>query len=138
MLKTLERPKATGSYSDELNEFNGEINFLPAGYEKEEGNLQEIFGDSAKAYLKRISKFRLLNASEELELGKKITKGNIKAKKELVQSNLRLVVSIAKKNIHNNISFLDLVQEGNLGLIIAAEKFNYKLGFRFSTYANGG
>lgn len=93
------------------------------------------FDDSAKAYLKRISNYKLLNSQEEIELGKRISKGDITAKKLLVQSNLRLVVNIAKKFYYHNIAFLDLIQEGNLGLMIAAEKYNYKLGFKFSTYA---
>ncbi|MFH0702516.1 MAG: sigma-70 family RNA polymerase sigma factor [bacterium] len=98
-------------------------------------NCSEIFDNSAKIYLKKIAKFSLLSVSEEFELGKKIAKGDINAKKKLIQSNLRLVVSIAKKYIHHGLSFLDLVQEGNLGLMVATEKYNYKLGYKFSTYA---
>ncbi|MDD3012509.1 MAG: sigma-70 family RNA polymerase sigma factor [Candidatus Gastranaerophilales bacterium] len=94
-----------------------------------------FFDEAAKAYLKRIFYFKLLTSQEEIELGKKISKGDIAAKKLLVQSNLRLVVNIAKKFCYHNLSFLDLIQEGNLGLMIAAEKYNYKLGFKFSTYA---
>jgi len=95
----------------------------------------DFFDDAAKSYLKRISQYRLLNSQEEIELGKRISKGDTEAKKILVQSNLRLVVNIAKKFYYHNLSFLDLIQEGNLGLMIAAEKYNYKLGFKFSTYA---
>lgn len=96
---------------------------------------QNLLDDAVKAYLKRINKIKLLSAKEELDLGKKISNGDNNAKKILVQSNLRLVVSIAKKYIHNNLSFLDLIQEGNQGLMIAAEKYNYQLGYKFSTYA---
>lgn len=91
--------------------------------------------ETTKSYLKKISKYRLLTAQEEIELGKLISKGNKDAKKRLVQANLRLVVNLAKKFTYHNLSLLDLIQEGNLGLMIAAEKFNYKLGFKFSTYA---
>jgi len=94
-----------------------------------------IYDDSVKAYLARIQRIRLLTSAEELELGKRISNGDLIAKKKLVQSNLRLVVSIAKKYINNNLPFLDLIQEGNLGLMIAAQKYNYKLGYKFSTYA---
>ena len=94
-----------------------------------------IFDDSAKAYLRKISVIKLLSANEELEIAKKVANGDINAKKLLVKSNLRLVVSIVKKYLNNNLQFLDLIQEGNLGLIVAVEKYNYKLGFKFSTYA---
>jgi len=90
-------------------------------------------------YLKDISKIKLLKKDEELEIGKKIQEGNKKealiAKKKLIQSNLRLVVSIAKKYTGQGILFMDLVQEGSLGLIKAANRFDYKKGFKFSTYA---
>lgn len=91
--------------------------------------------EATKAYLKKISKYKLLNAQEELELGKLISRGDKEAKRKLVQANLRLVVNLAKKFCYHNLSLLDLIQEGNLGLMIAAEKYNYKLGFKFSTYA---
>ena len=91
--------------------------------------------DSVKIYLQQIGRVRLLKADEEIELAKRIAEGDEKAKARLVQANLRLVVSIAKKYIGRGLSFLDLVQEGNLGLIRAAEKFDYKRGFKFSTYA---
>ena len=93
------------------------------------------FDDATKAYLAKIRRIKLLSAAEEIELGKKVANGDIIAKKKLVQANLRLVVSIAKKYINNNLPFLDIIQEGNLGLIVAAQKYNYKLGFKFSTYA---
>ena len=91
--------------------------------------------DSVKIYLQQIGKVKLLNSEEEIELAKRIAEGDEDAKAKLVQANLRLVVSIAKKYIGRGLSFLDLIQEGNLGLIRAAEKFDYKRGFKFSTYA---
>jgi len=95
--------------------------------------------DVLQMYLKDIGKVRLLTYESEQNLGKKIKEGNKKeaaiAKKKLIQANLRLVVSIAKKYIGQGIFFMDLVQEGSLGLIRAAERFDYKKGFRFSTYA---
>lgn len=91
--------------------------------------------DSVKIYLQQIGRVKLLTSEEEIELAKRIAEGDEKAKAQLVKANLRLVVSIAKKYIGRGLSFLDLVQEGNLGLIRAAEKFDYKRGFKFSTYA---
>lgn len=91
--------------------------------------------DAVKVYLKQISKYPLLSHKEELELGKKIKEGNNAAKTKLIKSNLRLVVSIAKKYMNHNLPFIDLIQEGNLGLMAAAEKYNYNYGYRFSTYA---
>ncbi|EKE04094.1 MAG: hypothetical protein ACD_20C00107G0004 [uncultured bacterium] len=93
------------------------------------------FDDATKSYLARIHRIKLLTPAEEIELGKKIANGDIVAKRKLVQANLRLVVSIAKKYINNNLPLIDIIQEGNLGLMVAAEKYNYKLGFKFSTYA---
>ncbi|MBY0449363.1 MAG: sigma-70 family RNA polymerase sigma factor [Cyanobacteria bacterium] len=91
--------------------------------------------DSVKLYLQQIGRVRLLTTQEEIDLARRIAEGDEKAKQQLVQANLRLVVSIAKKYIGRGLSFLDLIQEGNLGLIRAAEKFDYKRGFKFSTYA---
>lgn len=95
--------------------------------------------DILQMYLKEIGRKKMLTKSEEIELGKKIQEGNKlekeRAKKELIQANLRLVVSIAKKYIGQGVLFMDLVQEGSLGLIKAAEKFDYKRNFKFSTYA---
>lgn len=94
-----------------------------------------IYDDSVKAYFAKIYNIKLLSPAEEIELGRKISQGDSHAKKKLVQANLRLVVSIAKKYINNNLPFSDLIQEGNLGLMVAAEKYNYRLGYKFSTYA---
>ncbi len=94
--------------------------------------------DPVRLYLREIGRIKLLSASEEVELAKKILEGGTPgaiAKRKLVQANLRLVVSIAKKYIGRGMLFLDLIQEGNLGLIRAAEKFDHERGFKFSTYA---
>ena len=95
-----------------------------------------IADDSVKIYLQQIGKIKLLTSEEELEVAKKIKNENSEqAKKMLVNANLRLVVSIAKKYIGRGLSFLDLIQEGNMGLMRAAEKFDYSKGYKFSTYA---
>ena len=91
--------------------------------------------DSVKSYLKQINQYKLLSQEEELSLAKRILEGDTKAKDKLINSNLRLVVSIAKKYSNAGLSFQDLIQEGNMGLIKATEKYNYSLGFKFSTYA---
>lgn len=96
---------------------------------------EDVADDSVKIYLHQIGKIPLLTATEELELARRIAEGDERAKNRLVRANLRLVVSIAKKYIGRGLSFLDLIQEGNLGLIRAAEKFDYRKGFRFSTYS---
>lgn len=97
--------------------------------------VSDIADDSVKIYLQQIGRIPLLSTDEEIELAKRIAEGNQRAKDKLVNANLRLVVSIAKKYIGRGLSFLDLIQEGNLGLIRAAEKFDYKRGYKFSTYA---
>ena len=91
--------------------------------------------DPVKMYLKEIGKVPLLSAEEEIELAKKMEKGDEAAKKKLAEANLRLVVSIAKRYVGRGMLFLDLIQEGNLGLIKAVEKFDYRKGYKFSTYA---
>ncbi|TET51751.1 MAG: RNA polymerase sigma factor RpoD [Actinomycetota bacterium] len=91
--------------------------------------------DPVRMYLKEIGKVRLLTAYEEVQLAKRIEVGDIEAKRSLVEANLRLVVSIAKKYVGRGMLFLDLIQEGNLGLIRATEKFDYMKGYKFSTYA---
>ena len=91
--------------------------------------------DPVRMYLKEIGKIPLLTADEEIELAKRMEKGDPEAKKRLAESNLRLVVSIAKRYTGRGMQFLDLIQEGNLGLIKAVEKFDYKKGYKFSTYA---
>jgi RNA polymerase primary sigma factor len=92
-------------------------------------------GDSIRMYLAEIGRVRLLTHADEIRLAKGIARGDKRCKNKLVEANLRLVVSIAKKYRNRGVSFLDLIQEGNLGLIRAAEKFDYCKGFKFSTYA---
>ncbi len=91
--------------------------------------------DPVRMYLREIGKIPLLSYDKELELAKRILKGDEEAKQELAEANLRLVVSIAKKYVGRGMLFLDLIQEGNMGLIKAVEKFDYTKGFKFSTYA---
>ena len=91
--------------------------------------------DPVRMYLKEIGKVPLLSAEREIELAKRMEEGDEDAKKELAEANLRLVVSIAKRYVGRGMLFLDLIQEGNLGLIKAVEKFDYQKGFKFSTYA---
>ena len=91
--------------------------------------------DPVRMYLKEIGKVALLTAEEEVDLAKKMEAGDIEAKKRLAEANLRLVVSIAKRYVGRGMLFLDLIQEGNLGLIKAVEKFDYRKGYKFSTYA---
>ena len=91
--------------------------------------------DPVRMYLKEIGKVPLLSAEEEIELAKKMEQGDENAKKRLAEANLRLVVSIAKRYVGRGMLFLDLIQEGNLGLIKAVEKFDYEKGYKFSTYA---
>ena len=91
--------------------------------------------DPVRMYLKEIGKVPLLSADEEIELAKRMEQGDEEAKKRLCEANLRLVVSIAKRYVGRGMLFLDLIQEGNLGLIKAVEKFDYRKGYKFSTYA---
>ena len=91
--------------------------------------------DPVRMYLKEIGKVPLLTAEEEIELAKRMEQGDEEAKKRLAEANLRLVVSIAKRYVGRGMLFLDLIQEGNLGLIKAVEKFDYRKGYKFSTYA---
>jgi RNA polymerase primary sigma factor len=91
--------------------------------------------DSLRLYLRSIGRVDLLTASQEVELAKRIERGDMLAKRQMVEANLRLVVSIAKGYLGRGLSFLDLIQEGSLGLIRAVEKFDYRRGYKFSTYA---
>ncbi len=114
------------------------------GENSEEADLENIdltipdsvnIEDPVRMYLKEIGKVPLLTADEEIELAKRMEEGDEEAKKRLSEANLRLVVSIAKRYVGRGMLFLDLIQEGNLGLIKAVEKFDYRKGFKFSTYA---
>ncbi len=102
---------------------------------KEEDYVKDIADDSVRLYLREIGRVPLLTAEEEIELAKRIAKGDKAAKDKMVEANLRLVVSIAKKYIGRGLDLLDLIQEGSSGLLRAVEKFDYTKGFKFSTYA---
>ena len=129
------------AYFDDLDSEAFDIEDFEIGDESdEEIDIQKksaVADDSVKMYLQQIGRIPLLNTDEEIEIAKiiKETEENKTAKERLVNSNLRLVVSIAKKYIGRGLSFLDLIQEGNMGLMRAAEKFDYTKGYKFSTYA---
>ncbi len=122
----------------------------PRSYQEQEGNQDEesengtrgegrqksVFADSLKYYLKDIRKAPLLTFADEQELGKRMAGGDQEARTRMIESNLRLVVAIAKKYVNRGLAFSDLIAEGNLGLIRAVEKFDYRRGFKFSTYAS--
>ena len=101
----------------------------------EETSEVEVTTDSLQLFLKDIGKVELLTAAQEVELAKRIERGDHSAKQAMVEANLRLVVSIAKRYRNQGLPFLDLIQEGTIGLVRAAEKFDYRKGFKFSTYA---
>jgi RNA polymerase primary sigma factor len=115
--------------------FTGEESLVESA-EGEVGKLEDIpLTDPVRMYLREIGKVPLLTPQEEVDLAKRVEAGESEAKQKIVDANLRLVVSIAKKYIGRGMLFLDLIQEGNLGLIRAVEKFDYRKGFKFSTYA---
>jgi len=96
---------------------------------------ERVTTDSLKLYFREISRVKLLNGAEEVQLAKRIEKGDESAKQALVAANLRLVIKVCKKYVNQGLSFQDLIEEGNLGLIKASEKFSWRRGFKFSTYA---
>jgi RNA polymerase primary sigma factor len=100
-----------------------------------EVEVREVSTDALQLFLKDVGKVDLLTAAQEVELAKRIERGDHRAKQEMVEANLRLVVSIAKKYRNQGLPFLDLIQEGTIGLVRAAEKFDHRKGFKFSTYA---
>jgi RNA polymerase primary sigma factor len=108
---------------------------LLAGPRYENGELAAATADSLQLFLNEMARYPLLTAAEEVELAKRIERGDIAAKHQMINSNLRLVVSIAKRYQGHDLSLLDLIQEGILGLIRATEKFDWRRGFKFSTYA---
>jgi RNA polymerase primary sigma factor len=122
-----------------LEELHVEIVGLEEEEEEEEAGrpdgTREVSTDALQLFLKDIGKVDLLTAAQEVELAKRIERGDHSAKQEMVEANLRLVVSIAKKYRNQGLPFLDLIQEGTIGLVRAAEKFDYRKGFKFSTYA---
>ena len=102
--------------------------------EKESGRSEGL--DTLKSYLREVRRSTLLTFKQEQQLGKRVMAGDEQARQQMIESNLRLVISIGKRYMHRGFPFSDIVEEGNLGLIKAVEKFNYKRGFRFSTYAS--
>ena len=120
----------------ELHEAEGRVAEKVVEGEKAEIDLTvEPSLDSLRLYLREIGRVPLLTASQEIDLAKRIEKGDMRAKRQMIEANLRLVVSIAKGYLGRGLTFLDLIQEGSLGLIRAVEKFDYRKGFKFSTYA---
>ena len=122
----IDEDSAESDFSDDASDYNVE-------------NMQVYssskINDPVKMYLKEIGRVELLNPEDEIEIAKRVESGDQEAKKILISANLRLVVSIAKKYTGRGMLFLDLIQEGNMGLIKAVEKFDYRKGFKFSTYA---
>jgi RNA polymerase primary sigma factor len=115
-----------------------QIDVVSAGVADDVGldeETREVSTDSLQLFLKDIGRVELLTAAQEVELAKRIERGDHGAKQQMVEANLRLVVSIAKKYRNQGLPFLDLIQEGTIGLVRAAEKFDYRKGFKFSTYA---
>lgn len=127
------RKKSIKSFTSGLGEFLFDETSAKSG---SEFDYEIEADDTLRLYLKEIGEMGLLTPQEEIDLAKKIEKGNLKAKKEMIEKNLRLVVSIAKKYAGHGMSFLDLVQEGNFGLMRAVEKFDWRKGNKFSTYAS--
>lgn len=126
------------AYNIEIVEDDGGESIAPASNEELENVLNAdgiSIDDPVKVYLKEIGRVPLLSAEEEVELAIRMSEGDVAAKKRLSEANLRLVVSIAKRYVGRGMQFLDLIQEGNLGLIKAVEKFDHTKGFKFSTYA---
>ena len=126
------------AYNIEIVEDDGGESIAPASNEELESVLNTdgiSIDDPVKVYLKEIGRVPLLSAEEEVELAIKMSQGDVAAKKRLSEANLRLVVSIAKRYVGRGMQFLDLIQEGNLGLIKAVAKFDHTKGFKFSTYA---
>ena len=116
---------------EELEDFSEEEEFL----ELLDVAIDHTVDDPVRMYLREIGRIPLLSSQQEIELARLIEKKDVEAKRKLTEANLRLVVSIAKRYMGRGLVFLDLIQEGNLGLIRAVEKFDYRLGYKFSTYA---
>ena len=126
-----------GNFGDEIPELEGDDDFEITEDELSDLSVPESVSvdDPVRMYLKEIGKVPLLSGQEEAEMAQRMTEGDLDAKHRLAEANLRLVVSIAKRYVGRGMLFLDLIQEGNLGLIKAVEKFDYTKGYKFSTYA---
>jgi RNA polymerase primary sigma factor len=122
-----------------LSELNIEVLIDAGGAQRPDERLdlsvRTASSDSVRMYLREIGRVSLLTAAEEVSLARRIERNDQEAKRQLIEANLRLVVSVAKRYVGRGLSFLDLIQEGNLGLIRAVEKFDYRRGYKFSTYA---
>ena len=142
---TIDGGQDGGNYADpsqlqdiELQELDADAESIQESAEEMEKILAQegvAIDDPVRMYLKEIGKIPLLSAEREMYLAERISLGDKEAKDELVEANLRLVVSIAKRHVDKGMYFLDLIQEGNLGLMKAVEKFDYRKGYKFSTYA---
>ncbi len=121
----------------DLKEIETELEQFDSPEDMEQALVQEglVIDDPVRMYLKEIGRVPLLKLEEELDLAEKMVNGDLRAKQRLVEANLRLVVSIAKRYVGKGMFFLDLIQEGNLGLMKAVDKFDYQKGYKFSTYA---
>lgn len=132
------RKRHTPEYACEGNDLGDETEFGFECDDETDGEGEDFRGavdDSVKQYLKEIGMYPLLTAEQELILAERIAHGDSRARQKLIEANLRLVVSIAKRYSNQGLPLLDLIQEGNIGLMRATQKFDYKRGFRFSTYA---
>lgn len=125
----------TGNFEEEIQDIEEDMEITPEELEDLSVPDSVSIDDPVRMYLKEIGKVALLSSEEEAELAQKMSEGDAQAKKRLAEANLRLVVSIAKRYVGRGMLFLDLIQEGNLGLIKAVEKFDYTKGYKFSTYA---
>ncbi len=134
----LEENSMTREYLDERADLNMEKGFFEEEADEAgegEEDQRTAVDDSVKQYLKEIGMYPLLSAEQECRLAERIAEGDQQARQKLIEANLRLVVSIAKRYANQGLPLLDLIQEGNIGLMRATQKFDYKRGFRFSTYA---
>ncbi len=131
------RESSTCTESDMVNDQDLCEEFIDEEEEEfaEEEKQKVAIDDSVKQYLKEIGSYPLLTAEQELLLAERVSRGDLRSRQRLIEANLRLVVSIAKRYSSQGLPLLDLIQEGNIGLIRAAQKFDYRRGFRFSTYA---
>ena len=129
-------PEASRYLADHDDESGGAAGREEASEAEEKSRTRSEGLDTLKSYLREIRHSTLLTFKQEQQLGKRVMAGDEQARQQMIESNLRLVISIGKRYIHRGFPFSDIVEEGNIGLIKAVEKFNYKRGFRFSTYAS--
>jgi RNA polymerase primary sigma factor len=131
----LESEDFNGTEFDEFLELARDLGITLPMEEVETKAAPSFTLDSAQLYMKEIGKYKLLTAQEEIEVGRRVMGGDAEARKKMILANLRLVVSIARAYVNKGLPFLDIVEEGNLGLISAVERFDYRKGYKFSTYA---